>query len=357
MPRGRRKWGRRYAWARLDHRDLLDLRMSDLGLRIEGTWLQTCIERVIDELAQRGLRFAPHFWLSDEWFSPAEVPGVALPFYLAHPRLMKLERSRMLHVEGGTVASCMQYLRHEVGHAILHAYRLNRRRRWQRSFGSSTTPYPQAYRPNPVSRRFVHHLPGWYAQSHPEEDFAETFAVWLRPRASWRRRYQGWPALKKLDTVDALMEELTGRVRKQRHSRARPYNLPSLHITLREYYEKKRAHYRPGFTDAYDRDLRRIFDGQDAAGEPLTRKRPPSIGLTAAQFLRRNRREIRRLVARWSRGYEFTIDAVLNQMIGRCSELKLMARGSERQLMLDFAVLLTVHGMTYLYRGRESHAM
>ncbi len=124
-----------------------------------------------------------------------------------------------------------------------------------------------------------------------------------------------------------------------------------------EHYEKKRAHYQPGFTDAYDRDLRRIFDGQDAAGKPLTRKRPPSIGLTAAQFLRRNRREIRTLVARWSRGYEFTIDAVLNQMIGRCSELKLMARGSERQLMLDFAVLLTVHGMTYLYRGRESHAM
>ena len=176
-------------------------------------------------------------------------------------------------------------------------------------------------------------------------------------RSGWRRRYRGWPALKKLEYVDALMKELTGRVRKERNSRAKPYNLPSLRITLREYYEKKRAYYQPRFTDAYDRDLRRLFDGEDASGEPLTRNRPPPIGLTAAQFLRRNRRDIRRLVSRWSGGYAFTIDAVLNQMIGRCSELKLMARGSERQLKLDFAVLLTVHGMTYLYRKRESHAM
>ena len=357
MARARRKWGRRYAWARLGHRELLDLRVCDLGLRIEHTWLQTCIERVLAELKRKGLRFKPHFWLSDEWFSPAEVPGVALPFYLAQPRLIRLERSRMLFVEGASVGTCTQYLRHEIGHAILHAYRLNRRRRWQRTFGSSSKPYPRAYQPNPASRRYVHHLPGWYAQSHPEEDFAETFAVWLRPHSGWRRRYRGWPALRKLEYVDALMKELAAGGRKERHSRAKPYNLPSLRMTLREYYEKKRAYYQPRFTDAYDRDLRRLFDGEDASGEPLARHRPPSIGLTAAQFLRRNRREIRRLVARWSGGYAFTIDAVLNQMIGRCSELRLMARGSERQLKLDFAVLLTVHGMTYLYRKRESHAM
>jgi len=149
---------------------------------------------------------------SAKWFSPADVPGVALPFYLAHPRLIKLERSRMLYVEGATLETCMQYLRHEIGHAILHAYRLNRRRRWQRTFGSSSKPYPRAYQPNPASRRYVHHLPGWYAQSHPEEDFAETFAVWLRPHSGWRRRYRGWPALKKLEYVDSLMTELTGRV-------------------------------------------------------------------------------------------------------------------------------------------------
>lgn len=258
MARARRKWGRRYAWARLDHRELLDLRICDLGLRIDHTWLQSCIERVLAELERKRLRFRPHFWLSDEWFSPAEVPGVALPFYLAHPRLIRMERSRMLFVEGATVETCMQYLRHEIGHAILHAYRLNRRRRWQRSFGNSSKPYPRAYQPNPASRRYVHHLPGWYAQSHPEEDFAETFAVWLDPASDWRNRYAGWPAVSKLHYVDELMQELAAQPPPQL-DRRRVEPLSRLTKTLREHYDDKRDRYGIGEDVAYEHELKRIF--------------------------------------------------------------------------------------------------
>ena len=139
--------------------------------------------RTIGELAARELVFRPRFWLSDEWFSPAGVPGVGIPFYLAHPRLMRLERHQMFEVEGGTREGCLRLLRHELGHAVDHAYRLSRRKDWRDVFGSASLPYPDAYRPNPASKRFVQHLDGWYAQAHPDEDFAETFAVWMTPRA------------------------------------------------------------------------------------------------------------------------------------------------------------------------------
>ena len=202
---------RRFAWAALPDDELLQLRLKDLKVTLEGTWLERCLEELYDELAERGLRIRPHAWISNEWFSPDDTPGIAIPFYLAHPRLMRLERKMIIDVEGGTVPECMRILRHEAGHVVQVAYQLQRRRRWQELFGPSSTRYPDYYRPNPASRRYVYHLPLWYAQSHPDEDFAETFAVWLTPRSNWRRRYAGWPALKKLEYVDELMAEIAGR--------------------------------------------------------------------------------------------------------------------------------------------------
>src|SRR5688500_2847267 len=189
---------------------LLGVRMCDLGLAIEGAELEQRIGRVNSELDARGLT-RPRFWLSDDWFTPDGVPGIAIPFYLAHPRLARLEESQLFEVEGGTPSWCMRILRHEAGHAIDNAYDLRQRPDRQRLFGSSALPYPEYYSPRPYSRSFVLHLDSWYAQSHPDEDFAETFAVWLHPRSDWRRRYEGWPALRKLEYVDALMKELAGR--------------------------------------------------------------------------------------------------------------------------------------------------
>ena len=202
---------RKYAWEKLSDEQLLERRLSSLRVGVEGTWLEDCLATLHEELEERGIRLRPHAWISSEWFSPANVPGIAIPFYLAHPRLMKLEKKMMLDVEGGTWSECMAILRHEAGHAVQHAYQLQRRRRWQQLFGPSSKRYPRYYRPNPASRRYVQHLRLWYAQSHPDEDFAETFAVWLRPRSNWRTRYAGWPALKKLEYVDELMGEIAGK--------------------------------------------------------------------------------------------------------------------------------------------------
>ena len=237
---------------------LLDLRLSDLPLRIEGTSLERRVERLYHELGERGIRFKPHVWLSEEWFTPDGVPGIAIPFYLAHPRLMKLERKQMLQVEGGTEAECMRILRHEAGHAVDHAFRLHFKQRWRELFGSFAEPYPDSYRPRPNSRQYVLHLNAWYAQAHPAEDFAETFAVWLTPGSRWRRRYQGWPALRKLEYVDQLMEEVAGSPPKNK-LRSKVIPLSEIKFTLREHYRRKREIYALEWPAYYDRDLRRIF--------------------------------------------------------------------------------------------------
>jgi hypothetical protein len=329
---------RRFAWASLPDNELLQLRLKDLKVSVEGTWLEGCLEGLYDELAQRGLRIRPHAWISNEWFSPDDTPGIAIPFYLAHPRLMRLERKMMIDVEGGTVPECMRILRHEAGHVVQASYRLQRRRRWQELFGPSSTRYPQYYRPNPASRRYVYHLPLWYAQSHPDEDFAETFAVWLAARSNWRKRYAGWPALKKLEYVDELMAEIAAE-RPVLTRRLRVDPLSRLTQTLAEHYEKKRAHYAVDSPKVYDRDLRRIF-----SDDPKHRR-----SLAASAFLRRNRARIRETVSRWTGEYELTLDAVFDDMIGRCRELKLRAVGSERQLRMEFIVLLTAKTVHSLY--------
>jgi hypothetical protein len=185
--------------------------MCDLALSIKGSELETRIEKALDELRANDLDFKPHFWLSDEWFCADGIPGIAIPFYLAHPRLERLERSQLLEVEGGDEKWCLKILRHELGHAIENAFRTRRLKARRELFGKSTEPYPEYYSPRPYSKSFVLHLDPWYAQSHPDEDFAETFAVWLTPNSQWRDRYAGWPALKKLEYMDSLMNELRGK--------------------------------------------------------------------------------------------------------------------------------------------------
>ena len=185
------------AWARWSDERLLEVKLCDLGVSIDGTPLESRIAEVHRELAARGFVFRAHYWLSDEWFTPDGVPGIAIPFYLAHPRLARLEERQMLEVEGGTSDWCLRILRHEIGHAIDNAYCLRRRRTRQKLFGLPSQPYPEFYLPKPYSRSFVLHLDPWYAQSHPDEDFAETFAVWLTPSSMWRKRYARWPTVMK----------------------------------------------------------------------------------------------------------------------------------------------------------------
>src|ERR687896_1465220 len=173
--------------------------------------MQARISELKAELDRAELNFPIHVYISDEWFTPDGTATMAIPFYLVHPRLERLERAQMLEVEGGDHDWCMRILRHEAGHVIDNVYKLRLRRQRRDLFGSSSIPYPEFYSPKPYSKTFVQHIDPWYAQSHPDEDFAETFAVWLTPESNWKRRYAGWPALRKLEYMDALMRELRDR--------------------------------------------------------------------------------------------------------------------------------------------------
>jgi hypothetical protein len=334
---------REYWWAGSSREELLDVPFRDLELSIEGTWLSVCIKRLRDELEMAGFtRFKPHFYLADEWCCADGIPGVGIPFYLAHPRLMRLEETLMFEVEGGTRRACMRLLRHETAHALQHAYDLQRRRRWQRLFGRASDPYPEFYRPNPMSKGFVQHLDGWYAQAHPVEDFAETFAIWLPPRSSWRTDYEGWGAFDKLEYLDELVADVGDTPMKVR-SRARPYAVSSLRHTLRLHYSHRQSHYSPGFSQEYDRDLFRVFSDSGRF-----RKRE-----TAASFLHRHRRALREQVAEFTGEYVFTVDQVLKDIIGRCRELRLRLCKSERQTRVEVALMLSVHTVHTLHRRNE----
>jgi len=326
-------------WPTLPDDALLDVRMADLPLAIDGT-LAGRIDQLRRELAERGLELPIHFYLSDEWFTPDGATAIAIPFYLAHPRLERLEESQMLEVEGGEHEWSMRILRHEAAHAIDNAYLLRRRRQRREVFGPPSKPYPEFYTPRPYSKSFVLHLDAWYAQSHPDEDFAETFAVWLTPSSEWAQRYAGWPALRKLEYMDELMRALRRRPPPLLNtSEVDP--LRKLRKTLRQHYRAKRRHYGVDYPDFYDRDLRRIFSDADAyAGNA-----------TAAQFISRNRRAVRRVVANWTGIYQYTIDQVLEDMMARCRELKLRLTGPDDLARQEFTVLVTVQAMNYLHSG------
>ncbi|MGH8246619.1 MAG: putative zinc-binding metallopeptidase, partial [Gammaproteobacteria bacterium] len=295
-------------WTRLGDQALLDLRLRDLKLKIHGSLLERRIERLYEELERRDLRFHPHCWLSEEWFSPDGIPGIGIPFYLAHPRLVRLEARQMFDVEGGTDAWFMQLLRHEAGHAICTAFQLHRRKHWRQLFGRFTKAYPREYIPRPESRNFVLHLDWWYAQSHPAEDFAETFAVWLRPRSNWRNQYVGWPVLRKLEYVDDLMRSIA-RTRPHVHSREQVEPLRSNRRTLRQHYDEKREAYGVDVPEVYDGDLRRLFPDDPSVGG---RRR------SAGAFLRQVQSEVCRLCARGTGEHPYVFAQIMQEMIQRC---------------------------------------
>jgi hypothetical protein len=333
-------------WVELPDQELLELRLCDLGLKIEGSVLDDRISRLYDELEYRHLRFRPHFWLSEEWFSPDGTPGIAIPFFLAHPRLARLERKMMYEVEGGSEAWCMRILRHETGHTFDTAYRLSRRKAYREIFGRASEPYPDTYQPKPYSKSFVLHLDMWYAQSHPCEDFAETFAVWLKPRSAWRVNYREWPAIKKLEYVDALMQEIAAE-KPQVSSKEHIEPLKTLKKTLREHYQEKRDRYQVDYPNVYDRELRRLFSDR-----PEHAKRP-----SAATFLRNHADELSSVVAQWTGQYRYTIHQVLDEIINRCRELKLHMDRSESAAKRDALAMLTVQTMNYLHGGYHRVAL
>jgi len=325
----------------INEEQLLDTRLCDLEIKLASTPVANHIETVKSELRARGIRFRPHFWVSDEWFSPSGVPGVAVPFFLLHPRLTRIERKFLSQAEGSDRDTCLKILRHETGHTIDTAYRLSSRQSWQKVFGNPKKPYPTSYLPKPFSQKYVSHLDPWYAQSHPEEDFAETFAVWLKPGSRWKTRYKNHGALKKLEYIDNLMSKISKQSPKV-SSRKQIDPLSTIKRTLREYYRAQRKRYGLGEESYYEQELHRLF-----SSDPNQITEPP-----ASTFLRKHRRELRTTVAHWTGVHPYTIDMVIDEMISRCRELKLKSTGDQRELLKQTFVMLAVQMTHHLHTGR-----
>ena len=326
------------SWVRLSDEELLNKRFCDLRLSLRNTMVERHWRDVQNDLNRRGIRFRPHLWLSEEWFSPDGVPGIAVPFYMAHPRLMRLERHFMGEVEGGNANWLTRILRHEAGHALDNAFRLRRRKEWRRTFGNPSRPYPDVYRPRPASLDYVLHLGHWYAQSHPTEDFAETFAVWLKPNSDWRRSYASWPAWEKLRYVDELMRQLATEPPRVT-SRAHIEPLGRNPRTLAEHYREKLARQTDWCSEASDTLLLRVFT-----------RRPPRAGLTrAATFLRAHKREL--LAGSCGADEAYNLQQVLRIAIERADNMDLYLRGSQRDAMPHARWLLG--SMARLFGERE----
>ncbi|MFH1062223.1 MAG: putative zinc-binding metallopeptidase [Candidatus Omnitrophota bacterium] len=326
----------------ISEEDLLKLRIKDLSLQIQGTWLAECVEKLYAELEAKGIKFKPECYLADEWLTPDEEPVVGIPFFLAHPALMKLEKHMMLDVEGGNKQWCMQLLRHETGHAINYAYKLHAQKKWQQLFGQFHKDYPDTYRFRPYSKNFVRHLEDYYAQYHPDEDFAETFAVWLTPGIDWQHQYKGWKALQKLKFIDELMQRI-----KQKDLKAAKgkkfWQAEKLTSTLNSYYKKKRAQYAEDFLDFHDVNLKRIFlfkpDGQNKL--PL-----------AYKIISKYRKNIIQTVSYWTGEKKYIVDGLIKLLIVRTKDLTLGVSDSEPLAIMKISTYITTLMMNYMYTGR-----
>ncbi len=322
-----------------DPHGLLPRRISDLGLRIEGTRLERFVARLRRELARKGIRrWHPSFYLTDEWGCPSGQPIVGIPFYLADARLSAIER-QFNDLESD--AEIMMFLRHEAGHAYSYAYHLYTTPEWHELFGPYRRPYRDHYRPKPFSRSFVRHVAGWYAQKHPDEDFAETFAVWLAPRSGWRRRYRRWPAMKKLLYVDRTVKLLADAepVRKRGYP---DLVVEEMQIPLSEFYAQQRRATAAAVQVEMQVDLPDIF-----LRRPGRRKTRP-----AAELVLEHRELITDKIEYWTGVQRPVVRALVESMATHCRDAKLHAEvGKEARYLVELATYGTTLAMNYLTRG------
>src|SRR5215472_7767043 len=319
--------------------ELLSKPVRELGLKVEGSPIEPCVEQLYRELEKKKLmKFRPPVYLTDEWGCPSGEPVIGLPFYLANPDLAQLERE-MNDLEDAR--EIMMYLRHEAGHAFNYAYRLYNRPEWKHIFGWFRRPYRENYRPVPFSRNYVRHMAGWYAQKHPDEDFAETFAVWLTPRSGWRKRYRGWGAMAKLQYMDRIARELSN-VDPVRKKGTPDITVAEMEITVAEFYHHS-GDSTPLPEDNLDNDLATIFR------TPKTKRTSEPAEL----FLRRHRKTLVDQIAIWTAMQRPRVRKLMETIEKRSAEMGLrIDRNKEAEQLSEFTVFATTLVMNHLARSK-----
>jgi hypothetical protein len=320
---------------------LLSRRISDFGLEIRGTLLEKLVNQLYEELAAKGLEFRPPVYLSDQWGCPDGTPLIGVPFYLADARLSRIEEDYSSAVE--TAEESMRYLRHEAGHAFNYAYRLYDRPDWRKIFGPYSRPYRERYRADPFSHDFVRHILGWYAQKHPDEDFAETFAVWLTPELDWRRAYDGWGAVAKLEYVDRVMQEIAHQVPEVPEPSDDDLPVTAMRYTVAEHYEDSAETIPIRDPRIFDGDLRTIF---------ATAEHAPGAA-AAADFISFHKREIVTRISYWTGENASVVRQFVDFLGDRASELGLKLAGLEAATLIE----LTAFGTAVMMNYRHTNAI
>jgi putative zinc-binding metallo-peptidase len=337
----RRSLLRAFEKAPPDVQEILNKPIKDLGLKLEGSPIERLVQQLYRELDRKGLtRFRPLCYLSDEWGCPSGEPVIGIPFYLADPKLARLEKA-MNDLEDRR--EIMMYLRHEAGHAFNYAYALYKTPEWRDLFGPFRRPYRDLYRPVPFSRGFVRHIAGWYAQKHPDEDFAETFAVWLTPRSQWRKRYRGWGAMTKLRYVDRMAKKLRAvePVRPQGHT---DITVEEMETTVEDFYKKALEEQDQSVSLALDTDLVDIF--------PVSRRKRKGVR-PASDLLRENQKALVDKVTYWTGVQRPLVRRLVESIERRVSELGLRTEvRKEGDALTEVATYTTALAMNYLARGK-----
>jgi Putative zinc-binding metallo-peptidase len=322
--------------------------IQDLRLRIAGSRLEPIIEEFKAELERAGVRrVRPHFYLSTEWGVVTGTVAIAIPFYLARPDLIALQAERIGHIEGFNRIDILRYLRHEMGHVVNYAYRLYEEEDWVKHFGSITQPYLEEYRPEPFSRRYVRHLPGWYAQKHPDEDWAETFAIWMTPQLDWRAEYGDWPeALAKLEYCNRTMQALAEREPMVTADEL-DEDVSQLSYSVEDYYHRNPAAEEP-FPHGLDGALRAIFEDLDVPEEaPADIPRKP-----ASMLIRQFERDLIANVYRWTGHFPEYTRALLRHLEARAEALQQVYPESlEASALLALTTLVTALAVNHVHRG------
>jgi hypothetical protein len=322
------------------YQEFLSKPIRDLGLKLEGSPVERFVEQLYRELEAKGLsRFRPACYLTDEWGCPSGEPVIGIPFYLAHAALAQLEQETNDLEDAREI---MMYLRHEAGHAFTYAYKLHNSAEWKRLFGPFRRPYRDNYRPVPFSHEYVRHLPGWYAQKHPDEDFAETFAVWLTPRSNWRKRYRGWGAMEKLRYLNRLAREVGKTDPPRRHGRT-DITVDDMESTVAEFYHQA-AREEVAVTELTpDTDLRDLF---------RVSKRRKSAQ-PAKEFLRLHRKAVIDKAAYWTGAQRPLIKTLVDTIEKRASELDLRVdKMREAEHLAEVTAYVTALVMTYVTKGK-----
>ncbi len=318
-----------------ERQSLMSRKISELGLSIAGTRVEKMVDQLYSELAGKGLSLRPPVYLSDQWGCPDGAPLIGVPFYLADSRLERIEDDFAEGIESETES--MRFMRHEAGHAFNYAYRIYDRPDWRHTFGPYSRPYRERYKADPFSHDFVRHILGWYAQKHPDEDFAETFAVWLTPGLDWKTAYAGWPALKKLEYVDEVMAEIAGEQIDLPALTDDDLPVGAMKYSLEDHYRSIESSIPIRESGIFDGDLRNIFSTSSESPD----------GQAADEFLSSHRREIAGRISYWTGEGAYSVRQFLDFLRDRASKLGLRVRGLEASTLIELTAFGTAVMMNY----------